>query len=774
MRSRRRTRWFTASAIVCLTLLAPLLGGTTTLWAQAIIALCTGLLFLVSPPQRSIGLTPNAALITFGLLSLTAFLPAAWAGLPPWRTALVGLGAELPATRTPQPWLSFEAIALLFLGLAWTYYVFAKQFSLRTRTRMWAAYCVGILTLAAAMTFCLAFGKRIPFWPDVEHFGFFPNRNQTSNVLALGGIMIYATGLQQLQDRRPGWWLWLYSLALVFWALIVNYSRSGIILLFLGAVVWHALWIYGSRERRQPAMALAGLLILAAIFTAVGGATLQRFTQATQDALASGPSRLAIQHDALLMSGSAPALGAGLGNFGPLFSMAKRYYDLPKSVIHPESDVLWVAVEMGWVAVILLIVLFIWWIRQCFPFTPGTERRLRMAAVISVCAFALHAFFDVSGHRIGSAWPALFLAGTAVHPERTFVVSSWVPRVFRFAGLLLIALSAWWFASIFGMERFPTSAQRYRLDEQLGTAITNQAFPLALDLASKNLRIAPLDWSAYHSRATAEAAQHLRSQAKQDFAIARYLLPFWPDSWLKQGAAWAIGGDIDDAFATWTAMIRQFPENAPGLYREIYQFVQGDPDLVDRWRILGRENRECLLIFFRSASPAEFQIELNRLLAQDPELKVFDASEKTLVFRAWYDRGDKLDLAEALRTHPDWERIAWQELAHILAEYGDYGAACEIVQKYAQLPTIPDLARDASVANLEMQVRLYPNEVDTAAALCVALAKAGRIDESLLRIEATRRRAGSPSYLAVLEAQLWAGKGDWRKAWSALARFAEW
>jgi hypothetical protein len=666
-------------------------------------------------------------------------------------------------------------MGLFSLGLAWTYYVFAQRFDLGLRQRLWSAYCIGILILAAVMTVSFALKGQIPFWPKVEQFGFFPNRNQTSNVLAMGGIMIYAIGLRQLQKQRRSWWLWIYSLALIFWALVINYSRSGIALFFGGAIVWHAFWIHSSSDRRRPAIALAALLALALILATIGGATLARFNPKTPDGLGSNePSRLAIQHDAWQISTQAPVLGIGLGNFGAIFSAKKKFYDAQKAAIHPESDIFWTAVEMGWPAVILLVVFLGWWIRQCLPLLSGTEQRLRAAAMTAVGAFIVHGFFDVSGHRIGALWPALFLATTSMRPNVHFRSSIWVSHVFRIIGMALLALGVWWFASFLELKTLPTSLQRQRVQSRIDEALTNGNFSQALQPASKLLTIAPLDWNGYQARGVAEAASHDKAAAQRDFAIAQYLLPFWPELWWREGVAWMIAGEIDDSFATWGEMFHRFPNAAPGFYRQMYELIKGDTDLTDRWRVLGRENKQCLLVFFRVAGPVEFRVELNRLLAADPELQLFDSTEKSTLFRAWYERGDKLGLAQALREHLEWERIGWRELARTYGDYADYRSACDIVHKYAQLPQIPDVGSDESLADIEAKARLHPSDASAAAYLCVALAKSGQTDQSLARIQAIRSMPGCPAYVAWLEGQLWEGRDNWKNAWTALAPFANW
>ena len=290
-------------------------------------------------------------------------------------------------------------------------------------------------------------------------------------------------------------------------------------------------------------------------------------------------------------------------------------------------------------------------------------------------------------------------------------------------------------------------------------------------MASRALEIAPLEWSLYYDRAAAEAHLHSSTAAQRDFAIARFLLPQWPDLWWKEGATWAVVGEMDEAFASWSRMLRHFPEQAPRLYADIYGLIKDHAELVDRWRLLARDNPRCVLVFLQNASPAEFRVELDNLLADDPDLKAFDSSEKLKLFEAWYQNGDKLELAEALQKQTDWRAIAWKQLARVYADYGDYQNACATVREFGKIPRLPEPPAGQTVADLELQARLHPTDLDTAAALCLALAKDDRIDQALARLQALHDVKGFPDYLRNLEAQLCERKADWAKAWTALKPF---
>src|ERR1700704_4668651 len=119
--------------VIALTILAPWLGGSVQLWAQMPLCLGTGLLFLSSPPKKSLGLLPNAAFVILFALALAAFLPAHWFFVAHWRTELAKLGIQLPDTVSPQPWITLQLALLFLLELSWTYYLLAADWSLPER-----------------------------------------------------------------------------------------------------------------------------------------------------------------------------------------------------------------------------------------------------------------------------------------------------------------------------------------------------------------------------------------------------------------------------------------------------------------------------------------------------------------------------------------------------------------------------------------------------------------------------------------------------------------
>jgi hypothetical protein len=763
-----KRKFWAAAGIIALTIVAPALGGSTKLWAQGALAVGAGLLILVFPPRRSLGTIPNLLFAALLAIALSAFLPAAWFSTPDWKIELSRLGASFPPTRSPQPWLTLQWCCFLLLVLAWAYYLAAFRWTRRLREIAVVAFGLAILILSGALVTAFVTKIRVPFWPAVQEFGFFPNRNQTSNVLGLGAVIIYALGLQRYQEGRKHWaWMWFASLSLVCWGLIIDGSRAGIVLFFFGALTVHIYWWATSRDRRQPAIAFGGLILLIALFVFDGGATLARFGKPTATFFdASQNLRLTIHRDAIHLILKSSPLGVGLGNFWPIFAVNRHYSANVSQTAHPESDWVWGAIDLGWIGVLVALALVVWWIRQCPPFNAGTNHLLRLAATVCGIAFTIHGFFDVSGHRLGSLWPALFFGSLAIHPKNDYRRSKIVAVVSRLTGALLLAIGIWWLAPS-DFKTPPTTATVDQLQLQIDNAIESQDFSKAAALSSNGLTIAPLDWMFYFKRGAAEAGQfESRSKVLRDFAVARYLLPNWPDLYWKQTMVWLQVGEPDLAFDVLEDGMRRLPQLAPAIYADIFGAIRSDPDLRDRWRKLGENDKRCLLLFLRQAEGTEFEIEIQDLLSKDSGLRSFTADELKTLFSLWYDKGDKLWLAQTLRENPEWKKIGWRQLAKSYADYQDYRQAYEVAAEFLPQPDIPlgDSNRD-----LVIQFKANPTDPKAGMAIAVALANQGKIDDALTTLAVVRSLPDAPKNLPVVEASLWAKKQDWKRAWTAIA-----
>jgi len=780
-------------AILGLTLLAPLLGGLTQLWAQGTLLVLTGLLFLARPPRRSLGLAANVVFLLLIAVALSAFLPAAWFGVPEWRRTLMEeFPGQFPGTRTPQPWITLENSLLFLTALLWAYYLQCQDWSAESRRGALRFYVFGMALLAAAAAASLFSNRTVPFWAGYPgkpgaawvYHSFFPNRNQTADVLALAGIVAYAAALDALRGKRfVQLGFLVISLAVLCLEVVWVYSRAGILLFFGGTAAWQMWSFYLSRSAQRAGLAAAGVALVLAGFFLGGGETLQRFQDKNLHELLHGNDfRVLIHHDAFQMAKATPGLGVGLGNFKALFPLSRTASVQENVILHPESDWLWFAVELGWVAVGLIAAGVVLWLRKCFPFKEGTSRYLRAAATVCVAAFILHGFVDVSAHRLGALWPALFLASIAVNAaEGPMKGGGLIAPLFRAFGLGLAGIGILWAASSngVGVKTIPTTADVNRLRREAATFIEQGDYKDAIASSSAAIRIAPVDWTLYFQRAAAEAQLALSDRdARRDFATSRFLEPHWDQLCFQEGGLWLAAGRTDYAINAWTEAMRRSLEPAPArkvktapiLFRQMLAAAKPDSTLRGALRLLSRRDSDCLLLFLGAADPLEFDIESLRLLREDPELRTFSEVQRRQFFKLWYERGDRYALADALESRPEFLPAAWSWLAACYASWGRYEEACKTVFKLAPAPAMPRPGPRATLEALQRDYFVNQGDVQKGVALCLEQEKEGQLDAALFTLHSVQP-ASPPLYFPYLQGRLWGEKGDWKEAWAALGPF---
>src|SRR5205807_3729799 len=125
--------------------------------------------------------------------------------------------------------------------------------------------------------------------------------------------------------------------------------------------------------------------------------------------------------------------------------------------LHPESDWLWAWTELGWVAIVLIIIGVVLILRKVFPLREGTNQRYRLATLVAAILFALHGLVDVSGHRVGTMFAAAFLLGLSLHRPHSFKPSRTLSILFRLVGLILLVVGASWVVAARGQKLLPGS-----------------------------------------------------------------------------------------------------------------------------------------------------------------------------------------------------------------------------------------------------------------------------------------------------------------------------
>ncbi len=783
------SRTLPRAIIVLATLVAVGLGGSVALPAQTLLVAIAGLLLLFAPPR---GTLPRVPLILAGLLlalALAAFLPMD-ASFVPWRHYL-GTQCHLPLpdqadgsyrfpladVRTPQPWLTLQATMLLFVGLVWGIYLLSLPWE--RSDRIFAAellvFGVAMLALLAALAFILHF--RIPGWTQTENRGWFPNRNQTADVLALTGIAAYALIFDRLRKGKRTGYLLLLALVPIVVELVISYSRAGILLFFGGVLAWH-LWPRPGQRRggsvKWLALSAALGIVLLSIFLTFGGETLHRFLDpappgaATQDIT---DFRGPIQSDALRFSLQNPWLGAGLGNFEPLFSFSRVASINGDRAIHPESDWLWVASEMGWPAVALMVAGLVWWLRRALPLENKTGESMRRGLVVAVLAFAVHGLVDVSGHRPGSLWVALLLAGMAL-PARDDQSrpSSVAPLVFRGLGLALLIIAAWWGGSLLGWNIPPTTATLDRMKQELAQGLPA---PAATKVATDALRIAPLDWTLYLQRGRAETADRAGFEAaRRDFAVADALNPYWINLPIDEGEAWLDADEPGLGLDAWTDGLRRAGPLAHEMYHDMVGLAPPHSILREGLAQLAFSDADELLAILPSATPEEAEALIGNLLQNDPTLSHLTSAQRQALFAAWWTQGNQAQLMATLQAHPEWDSETWLYQARFAAQQNDFHRACSLCAHWVKAPAVPQIGTGRGLGDLAADFQANPNSLTDGLTLFLAQMQAGQNDAALATLGKLRALPGNhPAYLGYLEAQIDSDKNDWSAAWTAWQSF---
>src|SRR5205085_9273210 len=232
-------QWARSVFLALLPVLAVFLGGSTSKWAEGIIVAFFGVFLIFQPPRRSLGWKINATFLAFALCGLVSFLPHTGFFTPDWRTALTNdFGIALPTTVTPQPWLTAGCFASLVAGLCWLYRVSAQQLELRVARFQLRLFAFGVVFIAGlSILFYLTHNPPI-WWQNDRGFGPFPSRNQTADLFGITSVLILACGQDDVRHRRKRWMLWTLALVLVIAAIILNFSRAGVLILVAASAIW--------------------------------------------------------------------------------------------------------------------------------------------------------------------------------------------------------------------------------------------------------------------------------------------------------------------------------------------------------------------------------------------------------------------------------------------------------------------------------------------------------------------------------------------------------
>ncbi len=772
----RPARGWKNAAAAALPVLACFLGGATEKWAEGVIIGLLGILLLFNPPRFSLGWILN--LIFAGVIGCAAFsfLPERLALVPAWRTALTNdFGVRLAGMITPQPWITFGAFVSLVAGLCWLYYTATQELELRSVRWQLRFFAAGIIFLAA---FCILLNLlhiSPEFWHNQRSFGPFPNRNQTANVLGLTAILILACGQDSIRRSTKGWIFWLLGFGIIVTAIVLNFSRAGVLILVIGSVLWIAGLLLRKVSAERIAIGVSILLVLLAAMFLFGGQTIDRFhlrAGVIDDSAVSSDFRWLIYLDAMQLIRASPWCGIGLGNFEPVFAIFRNASLGNTRALHPESDWIWLWSEAGWLAVVLVLLGFGLLLWRVFPLQEGTNQRFRRAALIGAVLFAIHGLIDVSGHRVGTVFSAIFLLGLSLFRPLTFQRRAWIPWAFRLLGIALLAAGGSWIWMTHSASLLPGGIGAENAKRAATLANRSRSFDDAIRLCSSGIEWAPLDWQLYFLRADAEVASRQPvDRALADFRRARFLEPNSYEVPLEEGKTWIESQPLL-AVTAWREALRRAGPQQTSVYSYLLSIAPLSNPEVDRgFRSLAAEKPDLLLIYFGRLSAENVKAALTEVLAHNPDLNGFTAAEKTRFLNVWAERGDREAFATAVAAHADWLPLAWRAIANYDATRRDFRAAMDLTRRFHDPPVLPEITDHRSSDELQRLVYSGTNNYAAGFALYSAQMREGKADDALRTLRHFTGTKQCPAYFYYLEAEGWSLKGDWERAWSAWFAF---
>ena len=657
--------------------------------------------------------------------------------------------------------------------------------------------------LAAVAAGLYRAGVHPTLWPSVRGFGPFPNRNQTADFFAVGALPILACARAAWRaGKKPVALAWLAGWLVAAVAVFDSFSRAGVALLFATTAVYLGLETFHRTRHQAPGgklvrwrrVAMVGslVLVLGTGLLIFGGETLARLRSGsamTDGNTMSNALRGEIYRDTVNMVARSPWCGNGLDTFNEIFATYRRLAtENPLRVKHPESDWLWLAAELGWPGVVAALAGLGLLARRLRPPRHGTERPLRLAAVMGVAGFLAHSLVDVSAHRVGSVFAAIFLLGLALpgkhpagrHPEEAQAAPEavrWTGRVFRAMGGLLLAVGLLWVLEARGILLLPGEQGVERLKADAVAQSAQRDFAGAYRSLTRALAWSPLDWRTYYLRAAVGVYGRWDLEATQaDFRRARYLEGMNAALPTSEALLWVGAGQMPSAVSALAEAYRRDPAHATDHLRPVYLAARGDAEFTAGIGAAARRDPAltvALLQVLEAPDAAEFIAEV---LGTDPDLQRLSDRQKTRFFQGWALRGEPSPLVAGMEAHPAWQPLGWRAWADARARDGQpesLQAACGIAARFAPEPELPALAASPKRSLDELRRDVAAGDPEPAQTLALYAAEKAGGDQTgaLEALRQATSRPGCPAYFFCLEAEAAAELGRWNVAWGAWQKY---
>ena len=750
-----------------------LLGGGYHAFALGFALVLPGVALLLQPPERSLGKWIDVGIVGMLGTMLFAFVPLFYWYEPAWRTAAIDVfGIKLPALLTVHPWISFEAFLSAIAGFSWLYAAGNWTVNIEGRRKIYFALSCAISLFATIVILGNLYDWRYPGAEGLTVFSFFPNRNQTADFIAIGGVVAFGYSMEGLSGKKWSHVVGLVASLLSLLALIHGVSLAGIMLYFGGIFLWFVFILRRTGTSIFLKIGLPLLLLLFSFFISNHQTTVSRTTEFISSSAQWGSDfRVLIFRDTLKMIQDAPLTGVGLGNFSSIFPQYRNLSRTEHNVLPPESDLSLLATEGGLLVILFLAILLISYFRKCRASVQGRSGAYRMIALTGVVVFLVHGLFDVSGHHPGTAYFAIIFAALAL-PNAANPRPTVKPVIWRCIGGVLLFFGVLWM--IGGLFYLPTHST-IALDIQESRAVESRSLQ-DLDRASQALdaviALQPLQWRGYFQRAEIALSRGGdRVRVEQDFRRARFVEPNLEMIAYEEGLVW-LPYDVKRTVVAWRNVLNHPVGPRSGLFEAILRKSYRNVALMEELIELSQaypDFRAQLILYLRGEA---FRGELAEELLSDPSLGEFTIQQRTAIVSHWLGNGNIDDVEAYLEAFGETLDSPWFMFAQLRFKQARLEEAVGLMRGGLAVPEFPEVTMDQSqIDGLKRVFSMSTNDLSKGTVLLSYYLESGEYREALRVIDALLQRSKSPPYVYYWRAEIMYLLQDYSESWYAFETY---
>lgn len=745
--------------------------GDVLIWGLALIF--SGLMAVIKPPRLGLGKWGDLALFGFLVALLLSFVPLFYWSAPDWRVmATDSLGIDLPASLSVHPWSGMEAYFCVLAGIVWLYSALQWRINYSGRRRLlfglslllsiWAGWVISRYFLGLYQVDAASTGAP----------GFFDAGPQRAIFFALGGIVTFGFALEGFRHRLAMPLFGVLATLLCFALLYIGDAREGLVVYYIGVIVWlvWSLWL-----GRLPRSIKWGLPLCALVFGLVvwlngrGIADIPGLTRF--DLGAASQVERGVARDSLELFIDSPVGGVGLGAFVAVFP---QYQDASIShlpITHPGSDWLRLLSEGGLFSVALLTLALCFYLRRCRDSGGGGSSTYRKLALVAALAFLGLSFTNLPADQPGTLYFGLLLAALAL-PAGAQEATKMPPLIWRLLGLLLVFVGLIWIVA--GSLGWPFHSTVYyeRLQSQLTSPALESRHAEALDLVDEWLELGPMNWRGYTERArrTLLLGGDFR-EAAYDFERARFVEPVSGRVAFEEGLIW-INLDVERAMAAWEIALSRELDDADAIFAEMLSYTGNSPNILNGVARLSESRpnfRSALLNHLRGS---DFMRELWRELDVDPGLSHFNRSQRSTIVENWIEHGDFDSARDFLSKHAGQLDNAWWLQSLIYKNQVNFRQAVDSIRDALEPPELLAAAvEDASLVRVSRQFAIQPSDTAKGFALLAAYLEKEDYNEALSVIDALLDTAEPRTLLYYWRAECLYRINDFIESWFAFETY---